>query len=109
MLFVPVQPIPNQTFNVTLGNQASTINVYQNSFGLFFDLFLGTTPIVQGILCLNYNLIIRNTYFGYVGDFFFYDTQGQNDPVYTGLAERYFLVYLEQSDLASLNLPAGVE
>jgi hypothetical protein len=109
VLYVPAQPIPNQTVNVVLDGQASTLNIYQKSTGLFLDLLLGTVPIVQGIICLNYSLIVRNTYFGFIGDLVWYDTQGNTDPVYTGFGQRYFLAYLEASDIAALNLPAGVE
>ena len=107
-LYIPAQPIPNQTMVINLAGQPSTLNIYQQAFGLMMDVLIGTNPIVQGILCLNANLIIRNTYFGYIGDFIFIDAQGATDPVYTGISSRYFLVYLTQSDLANLNLPAGV-
>ena len=109
MLYIPVQPIPNQTLQIGLGGQTTTLNVYQQAYGLYMDVLIGTNPIVQGIICLNYDLIIRNTYFGYIGDFFFYDTQGTSDPVYTGLSSRWFLVYLEAADIAALNLPFGEE
>lgn len=107
MLVVPLQPIPSQTLNCTLAAQPCTINVYQQMFGLYMDLLIGNTPIVQGIIALNYNLIVRNTYLGFAGDFVFYDSQGTSDPVYTGFGTRYFLAYLEASDISTLHLPAG--
>lgn len=107
-LVVPVQPIPNQTLQAQLGGQACTINVYQQVYGIYVDLLLGTNPVVQGIIALNGNLIVRNTYFGFLGDIEFVDTQGTSDPVYTGLGSRFFLLYLSTADLAALNLPAGV-
>jgi hypothetical protein len=106
--YIPVQPIPSQTMQINLGGQPTTLNVYQQAFGLYMDVLVGTTPIVQGIICLNNNLIIRNNYFGYVGDFVFVDSMGNNDPVYTGLSSRWWLVYYTASDLATFNLPAGV-
>jgi hypothetical protein len=108
MVIVPLQPIPNQTLSIGLGGQSCTINVYQQAYGLYFDLYIGTNPIVLGIIGLNYNLIIRNAYFGFSGDFAFFDSQGDDDPVYTGLTSRWFLAYVTADELAALNLPAGV-
>lgn len=106
-LSVPLQPIANQTAQCALGGQAVTLNVYQQAFGLYMDVLLGTQGIVQGIICLNKTLIVRNTYFGFLGDFIFLDTQGTSDPVFTGLGSRYSLLYLSTADIAALNLPAG--
>ena len=106
--YVPVQPIPNQTLNISLGGQSCTLNLYQQAFGMYLDVIIGTNPIVQGIICLNNNLIVRNTYFGFLGDFVFIDTQGSSDPVYTGLSSRWFLAYLTTTDITNLGLPAGV-
>lgn len=107
MLYIPVQPIPNQKLSISLGAQSCTINLYQQAYGMYLDLYIGTNPIVTGIICLNYNLIVRNSYFGFLGDLFIGDSQGSSDPVYTGLSTRWFLVYLSASDVASLGLPAG--
>ena len=107
MLVVPLQPVKSQTLQVSLTQQNCTLNVYQQAYGLYMDVLVGTTAIVQGIIALNYCLIIRNSYFGFVGDFCFYDTQGTSDPVYTGLGTRYFLAYLESTDISKLKLPAG--
>jgi hypothetical protein len=102
MMTVPIQPLPNQTLQVQLANQACTINLVQNAYGLFFDLFVGNTPIVQGVICENANRLVRNVYFGFIGDFAFQDTQGNSDPVYAGLGTRYLLQYLEAADIAGL-------
>lgn len=109
---VPLQAIPNQTLQAQLGGQAATLNVYQQAFGLYVDVFLGNQPVVQGIIGLNGNLIIRNTYFGFSGDLIFLDVQATPttpgaDPVYTGLGTRFFLIYLNANDIAQLNLPFG--
>jgi hypothetical protein len=101
MQVVPLQPIPNQTLQVQLAGQACTINVYQQAYGLYVDILVGTTPIVQGIIGLNGNLIVRDTYFGFSGDLEFLDTTDNSDPVYTGFGTRWFLVYLSPSDIAA--------
>jgi hypothetical protein len=54
---------------------------------------------VQGVICQNWNRIIRSAYLGFVGDFAFWDTQGSNDPTFGGFGSRFLLFYLEKSDL----------
>lgn len=68
------------------------------------DLSVNELPIVQGVLCLNNCLIVREPYLGFVGDLSFVDTQGTNDPDYTGLGGRYQLQYFEAQDMAGLAL-----
>lgn len=102
MQIIPLQATPNQTLTVVLGNQNCRINVYQKFFGLYLDLAVGDTPILLGVICRNANRIVRYTYLGFVGDLAVFDTQGSNDPDYTGLGSRYQLVYLEAADLAAV-------
>lgn len=99
MLVVPTNPNPNQTFQVQLANQACTLEIYQLDYGLFVNLFVAGTLIIGGVLAENLNRIVRSLYLGFVGDFVFVDTQGTDDPVYTGLGSRFLLIYLEQADL----------
>lgn len=98
-LVVPVQPIPNQTLQVQLNGQATTLNIYQINFGLFVDVLVGATTIISGVIAQNLNRIVRSLYLGFDGDFAFIDTQGFSDPVYTGLGSRYLLLYIEPSEL----------
>ena len=106
MMFVPLQPLPNQAVSVALNNQPCQINVYQKFFGLFLDLYVSNTLVIGGVLCLNLNRVVRSAYLGFQGDLGFWDTQGSQDPYYTGVGSRYQLVYLTPADLASIGVPA---
>lgn len=107
---IPLQPLASQTVQCFLGGQACSINVYQQAFGLYVDLLVSGQVVVQGIIALNAKLIVRNSYFGFLGDIGFLDTLGLGkDPVYTGLGSQFQLVYLSPSEIASLNLPVNVE
>lgn len=103
MQIVPLQALPSQTVSVALNNQACQINVY--TLGpteyphLFMDLLVNDTLIVGGVICQNANPIVRDAYLGFIGDLAFFDLQGEDDPVYTGLGSRWVLGYIE---------PAGV-
>jgi hypothetical protein len=96
---IPLKSVPNQTLQVQLDGQACTINAYQTDYGFYVDLLLNGVPVVTGTLCRNLKRIVRSIYLGFNGDLIFCDTQGTNDPVYTGLGTRYQLTYLELSDL----------
>jgi hypothetical protein len=99
MLVVPVQPVPNQQIQAQLGGQACTLNIVQNAYGLFIDVYVGAAAIITGVICENLNRIVRNLYLGFVGDFCWLDTQGTSDPVYTGIGSRWLLLYLDEADL----------
>lgn len=96
---VPVQPIPNQTLQVQLQEQACTIDLAQTAYGIFVTLHVGATPIVAGVVAENLNRIVRSAYLGFAGDLCFYDTQGAADPVFNGLGSRWQLLYLSPADL----------
>ena len=100
MLTIPIQNVSNQTFNVMLNNQQVQINIYMitEDARLYMDVLLNNSPIVYCVPCQNLNRIIRNLYFGFVGDFIFNDTQGSSDPFYSGLGSRFVLYYLEASE-----------
>lgn len=99
MLVVPTKALPNQTLQVQLGTQACQIVIYQTSFGVFMNLYVSGVLIIGGVLCENLNRIVRSLYLGFSGDFVFYDTQGTDDPFYTGIGTRFLLVYLTAEEL----------
>jgi hypothetical protein len=99
MQIIPIQPLANQAVNVTLAGQNCRINVYQKLYGMFVDLYVDEAMIVAGTPVLSLNRIVRSTYLGFIGDLIFIDTQGAEDPTYTGLGTRFHLAYLEASEL----------
>lgn len=100
MLTVPTQPLPYQTFQVTLGGQACTISLQQYAYGLFLTLSVGGVAIISNVICENLNRLVRDAYLGFVGDLAFLDTQGLGaDPAYIGLGSRWVLLYFAPADL----------
>jgi hypothetical protein len=99
MLVIPLQPLPNQTLQVQVADQACTLNVYQQAYGLYVDVLLDGAVVIAGVIAENLNRIVRNAYLGLDGDFCFLDTQGSDDPIYTGLGTRWQLLYLAEADL----------
>lgn len=102
MLKVPLSAVPDQTLSITLGGQACQIALRQNGGNMYFDLTSNSAPVVTCRIARNIQrLLLDAKYRGFVGDFFFYDSQGDTDPQYTGLGDsgRYALYYLEATDL----------
>jgi hypothetical protein len=104
MQIVPVQAVPNQTISILLANQSCQITLSTRFFGLYMDLSVSNTPVRAGVVCQDRNRLIRYQYLGFLGDFWFLDTQGTSDPVYTGIGSRYLLQYIAQADLATVGL-----
>lgn len=100
MQLVPLQPVPNQVVNVSLGGQACTVRLYQREPAMFCDLYIGTTLVIGGVICQNINRIVRDAYLGFDGDLVFEDLQGDEDPQYSGLGTRWVLSYLTADEVA---------
>lgn len=101
MLIIPVQAVPSQTLTVSLNNQTTELAIYTHASGLYMDVSVNNTLIVGGRICQNLNRIVRAIYLGFSGDIAFGDTQGTDDPVYTGLGTRFLLGYFFPSELPS--------
>ena len=99
MQIIPLTAIASQTLTIVLNNQICQINVYQKGAAVYVDLYVNNVLIIGGVIGENLNRIVRSAYLGFIGDLTFYDTQGNLDPVYTGLGSRWILFYLDVADL----------
>lgn len=93
LIVIPLDAVPSQTLTIPLGGQATRINLYTRTFGLFVDVYVNNTLIIGGVAALNLVKVVRSKYLGFLGDVFFFDTQGQSDPEYSGLGDRYVMLY----------------
>lgn len=92
-IVIPLAAIPSQEVEITLGTQPCRIRVFQKSTGLFLDLYVNGTPIILGTPCLNASPMVIDDYLGFIGDLGWGDTQGEDDPDYTGLDGRFQLFW----------------
>ena len=90
---IPLTPVPSQSFNIALNNQACSINLYDKGGLLFIDLYVNDAIVVGGTLCCNRKRIVRDAYLGFIGDLSFIDNQGSSDPAYADLGTRFDLYY----------------
>lgn len=116
MQVIPLTAVPSQLISAALNNQSVSISIYQLGFppdaDLYMDLVSNATPIVNCRKCRAFGgsateaapfLLLSGQYWGFQGDFLFLDTQGDDDPQYSGLGARWQLIYYSPADLAGLS------
>lgn len=106
MIFIPLQPIPNQSLTVTLNGQSTLLAVYQKGSFIYVDITTNGIAVRQCRMAHDRALLVRYAYLGFLGDLAFIDMQGKTDPFYTGLGSRYQLVYLSPADLLARGISA---
>ena len=65
---------------------------------LFVDLAVNEVAVASGIIARDGTLLLRYPRLGFVGDLLFVDMQGAADPQWTGLGERWRLVWLSADE-----------
>lgn len=90
---IPLQPAASQSLTCPIAGLYCHIWLRQLFTGLYMDLTAGTTPLLLGILCQNDTDLIRNPASPLPGKLYFTDTQGRDDPVFSGLGSRFLLHY----------------
>lgn len=116
MLVVPLQPVPAQQLSTNLNGQVVGLSIYQLGIppvgDLYCDVTLDGSPIINCRRCRAYSgsateampfMLLDAQYWGFEGDLIFVDTQGDADPVYSGLGSRWQLVYYDPSDIAAIS------
>jgi hypothetical protein len=90
---IPLLTVATQLLTVLLNEQNCNINVYQGVGGLFIDVGVNGKLIIGGVIAHDRCKIVRDPYLGFIGDLAFWDSQGTQDPDWTGLNQRYYLGY----------------
>lgn len=108
MKIIPLQPVPSQRVKTVLDDQIIEIDIRQLRYGMFINIYVNTVLMIGAVICQNRNRIVRDKYLKekskLFGDFVFNDTNGNDDPVYTGLGDRFQLLYLSADDLVTLGV-----
>ena len=100
MQTIPIKNVPVQTVLTVVDEQNCQIYLYQTPMGMFFDLNVNGTDVVDSVICEDANPLVCIQYNGFQGNFVFIDTQGSDDPMFEGLNSRYFLLYLTAEENA---------
>ena len=104
MQSVFLQSVPSQQTQVVLNGQSCAISVYVKNQFMLFDLAVNGTQIASAIQCKNLVSLVPTSYLGFTGWLLFYDKQGTDDPIYTGLGSRWVMLYLTSSDLEAYGI-----
>lgn len=111
MQVIPIQAVPVQTVSTVVDGQNCQIYLNQTSYGMLFDLNVNGIDVVDAIACQDANPLVCIQYNGFQGNFFFIDTQGNEDPPAgnvgdpssaVGLGSRWQLVYITADENALL-------
>lgn len=95
---IPVEAVPSQHLNIVLGQQNCELLIYQKSGLVYVDVTVSGKTIIAASLARNRVRLVRGKYLGFVGNLMFVDTQGHDDPVYSGFSNRWILIYLEEHE-----------
>ena len=101
---ISLQSVPSQQTQVVLDGQSCGISVYVKNQCMFFDLTVNATQIAYAVQCKNLVSLVPTAYLGFSGYLVIFDTQGTDDPVYTGLGSRWVMLYLDVADLEAYDL-----
>ena len=87
---IPLESVPNQTVSTVIQNTRWSIELFTRLGQLFATISNDVDGvIVRNRVCLDGIFITRNLVF--------IDQGGNQDPVYTGLADRFALVWTDES------------
>lgn len=96
---VPLSPVAFQALEVPLSGHVLGVRLQQRSTGLYLSLSLDGVGLIAGLLCQDRTWLVRKSYFGLPGDLVFVDTQGTDDPQWSGLGTRFVLLYEERRNV----------
>lgn len=99
MRVIPLVSKPSQELSVLLANQATTLRIYQKFFGLYIDVLVNDVLVIGGVVCRDRNRVVRSDYLQFDGDLAFFDTQGESDPAWTDVGDRYQLGYFADDEI----------
>lgn len=84
---IPIQPVPNQSRSFLLNDSAYFIDIKMRGERLYVDVKINGEQVLTERALLSYAPIGYGLQLA--------DTLGEEDPVYTGLGDRWILVGIE--------------
>ncbi len=97
---IPLQPVPSQSISFVVAGQNCQAKIYTAGGQMFADVQAGGVSLVSCVILRDAVPIVCRDYAGFVGNLVMIDTQGGDDPQYSGLGSRWQLVYLTADEYA---------
>ena len=91
---ISLQQVAAQQIEVPLNKQPCIIRVCQRDDDIYVDLYVNGEAVVLGALARDRVGLTRHSHLPFKGELLFVDTHGSEDPQYTGLGDRWRLLYL---------------
>ena len=95
---IALSSLPSQEFRCVLDSQYCSISLSQKGRKIYMDLFSGDRAICQGAACEFGVDVVQSVDPAFKGTLHFYDFDGREAPEWTGLDERWVLVFLPQDE-----------
>ena len=95
---INLQSVPSQQLQVVLDGQNCAISIYVKNQCMLFDIIVNGNLVASAVQCKNLVSLVPTSYLGFAGWLVIYDTQGTDDPIYTGIGTRWVLLYLDSAD-----------
>lgn len=100
MQVIPLETVPNQSFNIVLGEYNCIVHLYQRGDYLYMDLTADSVVIRQGAICLTDINLLNYANMNFSGILFFTDLAGlHGTPNYKELGSRYVLFFATEDEL----------
>ncbi|HJA08891.1 MAG TPA: hypothetical protein H9962_06855 [Candidatus Mailhella merdigallinarum] len=106
LLEIPLRAEPSQALSLVLGGQDVTLRLFTRDMDdrprLYCDLMASGVWVWRGRLCHNGQGLKLYDYLPFEGDLVFVDMQADADPQWSGLGDRWRLVWGTDADWAAL-------
>ena len=90
MYEITLKQVPNQYVSFNIGNDGYDLQLRTVKGYLYADLYKNGEALFYGRRCCNLMPLIQNQK---VGNFYFKDKNGNENPTYDGLNDRFILIY----------------
>ena len=90
---IPLDPTPNQVFNIELNGQQCTFEFITRGVYMYMNLTVDNEVLMNGQICLTGVDLNQYNHNKFKGKIYFEDTNGKLDPLYYGLNDRWILYY----------------
>lgn len=91
---IPVEKTPSQSLDISIENKNVKITLLTRGQYIYASFSINNEEKLNGLVCLNKNNLIPYS-IGIKGKIYFEDTQGNRDPIYDELNDRWLLYYEE--------------
>ena len=108
MIQIPLSAYTNQSMQIDLDGQVSTLHVFERACIMYLDLTVGRTLLAEGMHCQPTTPVLPYPLRGFRGQFYVVDTQAgtpqtQESPAFAEWGTRFQLYWLSDDETEALH------